>query len=606
MSRAPQTPHQIYTERRDAYRARAEGHATTSRALSRLRLAAAAVTLVLAWLAWESGVISPWWIVAPVGVFLVLARIHDRILAAERGANRARAFYDKGLDRLEHRWMGGGDTGEGFFDSRHPYAADLDLYGRGSVFELLCTTRSAWGSRVLASWLRDADGVGDVRRRQVAVQELGPGLDLREHLAVLGEDAVVHDPDSLTRWALRPVLLDASWVRMAAFFLAAATALAVGSWLAGWVDRTPVVLVLLGELSLALPFRSRVREVIESLEEPRRELRLLRELVEVWESKTVVAERLRELTAFLRGDGESLSKRLARLERRMDVLDARRNKLFAPVAPLLLWSTQFAFLLESWRKRLGKDIARALEVVSELDALSALATYSFEHPEDPYPELMEESAETDEVSEAPLLEARGLGHPLIPLERLVRNDLRLGGELRLLVVSGSNMSGKSTLLRAVGTNVALALAGAPVRAHRMRVSRVVVGASIRVHDSLQEGVSRFYAEIQRLRQIMDLASGPRPLLFLLDEILHGTNSHDRRIGAEAVVRGLVERGAVGLITTHDLALSRVAEALAPRGANVHFQDHLEDGKVVFDYRMRAGVVQKSNALDLMRSVGLDV
>jgi DNA mismatch repair ATPase MutS len=176
----------------------------------------------------------------------------------------------------------------------------------------------------------------------------------------------------------------------------------------------------------------------------------------------------------------------------------------------------------------------------------------------------------------------------------------------VLIVSGSNMSGKSTLLRTVGTNTALALAGAPVRARSLRLSPLRVGASIRVQDSLQAGASRFYAEITRLRQIVGLTEGTLPVLFLLDEILHGTNSHDRRIGAEGVVRGLLERNAIGLITTHDLALARIAESLAPRAANVHFEDHLEDGKMTFDYRLRPGTVQRSNALELMRSVGLEV
>jgi DNA mismatch repair ATPase MutS len=173
-----------------------------------------------------------------------------------------------------------------------------------------------------------------------------------------------------------------------------------------------------------------------------------------------------------------------------------------------------------------------------------------------------------------------------------------------LIVSGSNMSGKSTLLRTIGTNIVLAWAGAPVCARRLKLSALAVGASIRIVDSLQKGVSRFYAEIERIRQIMDLSQGPRPLVFLLDEILHGTNSHDRRVGAEAVVRELVERGAVGLITTHDLALSRVADSLASAGANVHFEDRLEGGKVIFDYRLRPGVIQRGNALELMRSMGL--
>jgi DNA mismatch repair ATPase MutS len=168
------------------------------------------------------------------------------------------------------------------------------------------------------------------------------------------------------------------------------------------------------------------------------------------------------------------------------------------------------------------------------------------------------------------------------------------------------MSGKSTLLRTVGTNTVLALAGGPVRARRLRLSPLAVGASIRINDSLQEGTSRFYAEITRLRQLMDLATGPLPLLFLLDEILHGTNSHDRGIGATAVVHGFLERGAIGLVTTHDLALAHIADAPDRRAVNVHFEDHLEDSKMIFDYRMRPGVVEKSNAVALMRAVGLEV
>jgi DNA mismatch repair ATPase MutS len=187
----------------------------------------------------------------------------------------------------------------------------------------------------------------------------------------------------------------------------------------------------------------------------------------------------------------------------------------------------------------------------------------------------------------------------------VRNDVRLVGGLRVLVVSGSNMSGKSTLLRTVGINAVLALAGGTVRAHRLRLSPLAVGATLRVQDSLQAGRSRFFAEITRVRRLLDLArSGP--LLFLLDEVFQGTNSGDRRQGAEAVVRRLVEAGAVGLVTTHDLALTGIAERLAPRAANVHFEDRYEDGAMTFDYRMRPGVVQSTNGLALMRAVGIDV
>jgi DNA mismatch repair ATPase MutS len=213
----------------------------------------------------------------------------------------------------------------------------------------------------------------------------------------------------------------------------------------------------------------------------------------------------------------------------------------------------------------------------------------------------------------------GLGHPLIPAARMVRNDVSLAvrgpersvppGRVsapQLLVVSGSNMSGKSTLLRTVGVNAVLAFAGAPVRAGRLRVSPLRVGATLRIQDSLQEGRSRFYAEITRIREVADLAEGSVPVLFLLDELLHGTNSHDRAVGAAGILRALLDRGAIGLITTHDLALTNVADTLGSRASNVHFDDRFEAGEIAFDYVMKPGPVTRSNAIALMRAVGLDV
>ncbi|HVV47470.1 MAG TPA: hypothetical protein VHC72_19805, partial [Bryobacteraceae bacterium] len=227
-------------------------------------------------------------------------------------------------------------------------------------------------------------------------------------------------------------------------------------------------------------------------------------------------------------------------------------------------------------------------------ALSSLANYAYEHPADVLPQFAEG---------APVFDAEALGHPLLAEERTVRNDVRLVPPVQLFVVSGSNMSGKSTLLRAVGVNAVLALAGAPVRARSLTLSKLSVGASIRTSDSLEEGQSRFMAEILRIKAILELQ---RPALFLLDELLHGTNSHDRATGAAGIVRALLARGAIGLATTHDLSLAAVAKQLEPAAANVHFEDRLENGRMVFDYRMREGVVTRSNALDLMRAAGLDV
>src|SRR6185312_4832127 len=219
------------------------------------------------------------------------------------------------------------------------------------------------------------------------------------------------------------------------------------------------------------------------------------------------------------------------------------------------------------------------------EALSSLAQYSFEHPDDPFPAFLEGPA---------ALRAHGLGHPLIPQSKCIRNDVSLSDRTRVWLISGSNMSGKSTLLRAVGLNVVLAMAGAPVRAQVFELTPLQVGASIRINDSLREGASRFYAEITRLRQLKDLSGREPPLLFLIDEMLQGTNSHDRRIGAEAVLGSLVEEGAIGFATTHDLALTELGGLAGGALRNMHFEDHLEDGRMRFDYELREGVVTKSN------------
>jgi DNA mismatch repair ATPase MutS len=263
----------------------------------------------------------------------------------------------------------------------------------------------------------------------------------------------------------------------------------------------------------------------------------------------------------------------------------------------LLYPIQTALAAERWRRENGAAVGAWVEVVGECEALISLAAHSYEHPDDPFPEF---------VSGPACFEAIAAGHPLLPAARCVRNDVSVCGPTRVLLISGSNMSGKSTLLRTVGINTALAMAGAPVRCRALKLTPLQVGASIRINDSLHEGSSRFYAEITRLRQLYSLIEGQLPLLFLLDELLQGTNSSDRRVGAEGIVRAFVERGAIGLISTHDLALTELHGLDARALHNVHFQDELENGRLRFDFKLREGVVTRSNGVELMRSIGLNV
>ncbi len=587
-----------YTVRLAERRRRAAALAFAERRIGTARLALFIAGLALAWLAFGLHLLPGWTVALPAVAFAALLIRHAAVIPARRAADRAVAFYERGLARLDDAWAGGGVGGARYLDARHPYAGDLDLFGEGSLFELLCTARTRAGQDCLAEWLLAPAPPDEVRARQAAVVALRPRLDLREDLAVLG-DAVgdaLH-ADTLAAWGTAPRRLPGGAARLACALVALVVVGAAVAWGADLLGPAPFFAAAGVAAAAGAAWRARVREVVRDVEQAGHDLDLLATLLARIEREPADVPRLAVLRAALDTDGVSPSVRIAQLERLVGLLDARRNQFFAPLAPLLLWQTQLAMGIEAWRAVSGGAIARWLVALGEYEALQALATYAYEHPDDRFPSLVEGPAQ---------IEGEGLGHPLLPPARSVRNDVRLSAACAVLVVSGSNMSGKSTLLRTLGSNAVLAQAGAPVRAARLVLSPLAVGTSMRVHDSLQAGTSRFYAEIQRLRQLVDRAAGAPPLLFLLDEILHGTNSHDRRIGAEAVVRGLLARGAVGCITTHDLSLAGIADALAPRAANVHFADHLEDGVMRFDYRMQPGVVQHSNALALMRAVGLEV
>jgi DNA mismatch repair ATPase MutS len=291
------------------------------------------------------------------------------------------------------------------------------------------------------------------------------------------------------------------------------------------------------------------------------------------------------------------------LQALIEAHDWEHNLAFTPVAFALMWSTHVAGAVERWRARHGHAVRAWIGAVGEIEAFSSVSAYRYEHPSDPFPEIV---ATVGAPGPRGIFDGSALGHPLLPPARMVVNDVRFAHECGLLLVSGSNMSGKSTLLRTVGVNAVLALAGAPVRGASLRISPLDIGATLRIQDSLQEGRSRFYAEITRVRRIVDMARNGRAVLFLLDELFHGTNSHDRLAGASGVLRGLVDLGAIGLVTTHDLALTEVVDRLAPRALNVHFEDRFEHGEMVFDYVMKPGPVTRSNALALMRAVGLEV
>lgn len=572
-----------------------------SERMSNLRVAIAFTGIALAIFALSTNVISTSWVVVPLAIFIVLVILHA---GTERDTRRAAlivSWYEEGISRLEHTWHGRGVQRSDLASDDHPYAADLDLFGPGSLFELLCTARTQAGEETLASWLLGPAPTDEIRTRQEAIEELKPQLDFREDLSILsGGLRSAVDPERLQSWAESPSLFGSVAVnayRAAAFILSAGLISTFILWAAANASPLPFWLFVLAIWGFYSLQGGKIIRISLVLEGPRRELKVLARVLRRLEKQPAACDRLNKLRgSFTEGD-LTASICINRLDRLIAWLDAGRNAVFAPLAFGLLWHFHLTLAIEAWRKRAGGLVGQWLEAAGEYEALCSLASYAWEHPDDPYPEI---------TDEGPLYEGDDLGHPLLPVDECATNSVRLGRDVTGWVVSGSNMSGKSTLLRTIGVNAVLAFCGAPVRARRLRISPLAVGATIRIEDSLQAGRSRFYAEISRLKQLLDIAHGESPLLFLLDEILHGTNSHDRGVGSAAIVRSLVETGAIGCVTTHDLALTRVAEELDGQVVNMHFRDELRDGELIFDYHVKPGILERGNALDLMRSIGLDV
>jgi len=593
----PGDPHAEYSCRLATLKTARAHYENRHRRLGIGKLTLGGVTLIVIGLALAAKVISVFWVVAPLIAIVVLAVVHERVLKRRERCSRTVAYYERALARIENRWAGTGETGERFESATHPYSRDLDLFGTGSLFELLCTARIQAGQETLANWLLGPAPPEVVRGRHAAIEELRQRLDLREDLAVVAEDARSLAPSgSLAAWGEGEPLSASALLRALAAGLSGLWIASLIVWMV-WGMGYPALIVSAINVCFNLAYRPRAESVARAVQSAARGLGLLSGVLARLEVEQFTTPRLIELRRALDSEGWPPSRWIARLNRLVEYLDSRGNMFVASIDLFVSWTLQCACGVEMWRRRTGPTVRRWLATAGEFEALLSLSSYAYEHPSDVIPEFSQAS---------PCFEAEGLAHPLLSERDAVRNDVCFGEGLRVLIISGPNMAGKSTFVRAVGINAVLAQCGAPVRARRLRLSPLAVGASICVLDSLQGGISRFYAEIRRLKQIVDLTKGTLAVLFLLDEFLQGTNSHDRRRGAEAMVRSLVERGAIGLVTTHDLALAEIAAELGPRAANAHFEDRFENGKLVFDYRLQPGIVKTSNALDLMRSIGLDV
>ncbi|MGD1093889.1 MAG: DNA mismatch repair protein MutS [Bryobacteraceae bacterium] len=538
------------------------------------------------------------WPALPIPVVAASARRLQRNRQSSSRMWRLNKFYDRAVQRVKGNWAGGGVAGEEFSDPGHVYARDLHVFGEGSLFELLCIARTSIGQRGLAEYLLEAPHLEESRLRQEAVRELRERTDLREKLATLGVAEFLESrQDTFDEWLNSPKL---PFARPLPVIAAITSGLLAGIVLAGFDGIVPWISVAIWILPLVafhtavgLFFRNRINRLLGSLRPVASETAVLEEGLRLLAEEPFRSDKLRQLAEHVREGARSMRK----LQRLLNALAQRDKDWFYGPSRVLLAGTQLCMAIEHWRRKHGEALKVWLRAWAEFEALNALGAYSYENPDNTFPEFS-----TDETH----FEAHALGHPLLAHGSCVVNDIELSRASPFYVISGSNMSGKSTFLRAIGLNAVLAFAGAPVRAHALRLSGLSIVASMSLVDSLLNGKSKFMAEVDRLRQAIESAAQDRPVLFLVDEIFSGTNSRDRRIAAESVVRTLVNRGAIGALSTHDLALTEIASTEGMCGVNVHMGSRDERDPMDFDYRLKPGITQEANALAIARMAGVPV
>ena len=559
-----------------------------------------------------------------VGLFVVFAALvfwHARVEGRAAWHNALRTVSLRGSARIQRRWDDlPPAAAPGSVDlAHHPYALDLDLFGRASLFQWLGPAATPSGSLKLATWLLGASAPDIIRARQAAVRELAPADDWREQLAAHGElarDARQAEIDAFLAWAVGPewsvdfavplvpglhstVFMGALWFVAAA--LTASIWILLALFLFGGIDAALWLIPLVAGVVLSFATTKMIHSAFHRAGAGQHALGRYAALFEHVTNTAFASPALRDLHERLSANGKAAPACMRRLNRILGFAELRTAAalLHFPIQAFTLWDFHVLFALDRWRRVAGSHVRGWMDAIGELDALSALAAAWRDNPAWCLPEIHETAVFAAEV----------LGHPLIADQRRVSNDVQVGPPGTLLLVTGSNMSGKSTLLRAIGLNTVLAQAGGCTCAARLRLPPCDLQTSIRVQDSLELGLSYFMAALARLKGVVDAAERPRDgrvLLYLLDEILQGTNSAERGIAVRAVARHLLDAGAIGAMTTHDLNVAG-EEPLKSSAVLVHFTEIVdEQGHMRFDYRLREGLATSRNALRLMQLIGIDL
>jgi hypothetical protein len=602
-----ENPRAEYEHLRDHYTELQRALATRSRRVSLARLTTFLGAVALATWALESGSTVAWALTATmIPVFIALVAIHTRVRRAEWHASARRDLARLGLARLERDWLRLPAWPPPTESAHHAYADDLDLFGRGALTQLLGAPGSPHGRARVIEWLLDLPAADETRARQEAVRELGPQVDFRDELTLRAHGMVsvpTDDVAAFTRWCEEKDAPLSIWRHALLYIVPLALWVAIGLQVRGIVQENVWLIPAFAALAITFTgWGARARRTFAEVFEHDRLFEHLPDLLGHIAEYDYQAPRLQRVRKALRKSGDSPRAELERLRRIAHLSELRRSTVYLPIQLLTLWDQHVLNRLHAWRRRNGANVRGWLDAAADMEALSALGTLAHDNPEWGYADIQETADRVD---------GKALGHPLIKPAERVDNDVTVGPRGTFLLVTGSNMSGKSTLLRSVGTNLVLARMGAPVCARAFTVPVAIPCVSLRVQDSISSGVSFFMAELKRVREIVTLAErAPQEgwtCVFLLDEMLHGTNSAERRIAARTVITRLVRSGAIGAVSTHDLQLGAEPE-LQNLALRIHFSETVEkqDGRplMTFDYKIRPGDATSTNALVLLELMGL--
>ncbi|HLO82815.1 MAG TPA: hypothetical protein VK166_17740 [Chitinophagaceae bacterium] len=577
------------------------GHYKKKNLFGWLRLLSFLAGIFLVWLNWSNGVI-PIMIVLVVIAFIFLALVSED-LSNQKIIDHSELLVkinQQELLYLQHQFIHHKD-GHEFYNDEHPYAGDLDIFGRASLYQYINRTNSEQGNEFMAKWLLHPASPELISKRQKAVHELSQKPEWRQELQAISSESpvTIHAETTVEHWLeeKNEFIHKRSW-QLVRFIVPAFAVATVVTYTIDLISYPAFMLLLVFFFVIASSITRKVYPAYGMLNKIAKEIDTLAKSIAFIERSDMHDPLMNELKNDLGAGITTASHSIHKLNKILNRFDYRHNPLvFIPLNTLFLWDLQQMLQLEKWKENNNGKINHWFHTLAEFEALSTLGTLAFNHPHWCFPELN---------TIHPEFTATGLGHPLIDPKKSVLNNYSTTGTAQISIITGSNMAGKSTFLRSVGVNMVLASMGAPVCASKLKLFPLKLMSSMRVKDNLEESTSTFYAELKKLKSIIDAVKRKEPVFILLDEILRGTNSHDRHTGSKSLIRQLIHENASGIIATHDLELASLENEFPASIHNFHFDVQIEGPELFFDYTLKTGICQSFNAAILMKKIGIEL